>query len=79
MRRVCRSVTEPKDAVQQGVTGHCGEDLKQAAVECLKLDGRKCREFALCYSRKNAAEEFLRNMVPARESPEGGTDSAVAA
>ena len=72
-------VTGPVDVVQQAVTGFCDEDLKKAAVECLKLDGRKCREFALRYSWKNAAEEFLQNMVPARGSPEGATDTAVAA
>ncbi|HLW74156.1 MAG TPA: glycosyltransferase family 1 protein, partial [Gammaproteobacteria bacterium] len=72
-------VTGPVDVVQQGVTGFCDEDLKKAAVDCLKLDGKNCREFSLRFSWKNAAEEFLRNMVPARGSPESATDTAVAA
>ena len=72
-------VTGPVDVVQQGVTGYCDEDLKKAAVECLKLDGKKCRAYAEKFSWKAAAEEFLRNMVLARPTPESATDTAIAA
>ena len=68
-------VTGPKDVVLQGVTGYCDENLRQAALACLELDGDKCREYALRYSWKNAAEEFLRNMVPARRAPDKAEDA----
>ena len=71
-------VTGPVDVVTQGVTGFCDEDLKKAAVDCLKLDGKKCRAYAEKFSWKAAAEEFLRNMVPAREASEPQGDRAVA-
>jgi len=63
-------VTGPKDVVQQGITGFCDEDLESAAIACLELDGRKCRAYAEKFSWRAAAEEFLRNMVPAREAAE---------
>jgi glycosyltransferase involved in cell wall biosynthesis len=70
-------VTGPKDVVQQGITGFCDEDLQKAALACLELDGKKCREYALRFSWKAAAEEFLRNMVPARSAPQGDVDRLV--
>ena len=72
-------VTGPKDVVIQGVTGYCDENLRQAALACLELDGGKCREYALRYSWKNAAEEFLRNMVPARHAPDKAEDALASA
>ncbi|HET7177023.1 MAG TPA: glycosyltransferase family 1 protein [Gammaproteobacteria bacterium] len=71
-------VTGPKDVVQQGVTGYCDENLRHAALESLKLDGAKCREFALRFSWRNAAEEFLQNMVPARQTPEKAANALAA-
>jgi len=70
-------VTGPVDVVQQGQTGFCDDDLQKAALACLELDGKKCRDYALRFSWKAAAEEFLRNMVPARSAPEGNTDRLV--
>jgi len=72
-------VTGPKDVVVQGVTGFCDENLRRAALACLELDGVKCREFALRFSWRNAAEEFLQNMVPARGSGKAGDKLAAAA
>jgi len=71
-------VTGPVDVVQQGVTGFCDEDLKKAAVACLELDGKKCRTYAEKFSWKAAAEEFLRNMVPVRESSQTQSERLVA-
>ncbi|HEY1991524.1 MAG TPA: glycosyltransferase family 1 protein [Gammaproteobacteria bacterium] len=71
-------VTGPVDVVTQGVTGFCDEDLHQAAVACLKLDGKDCRAYAEKFSWKAAAEEFLRNMVPARDASEPQGERAVA-
>ena len=71
-------VTGPKDVVTQGVTGFCDEDLGSAAIACLKLDGKDCRAYAEKFSWKAAAEEFLRNMVPAREASEPQGERAAA-
>jgi glycosyltransferase involved in cell wall biosynthesis len=71
-------VTGPKDVVQQGITGFCDEDLESAAIACLELDGKKCRAYAEKFSWKAAAEEFLRNMVPAREASEPQGERAAA-
>ena len=73
------NVTKAKDGVTQGVTGFCDEDLTKAAVACLELDGKKCRAYAEKFSWKAAAEEFLRNMVLARQSTQGETDTLVRA
>jgi glycosyltransferase involved in cell wall biosynthesis len=61
-------VTGPKDVIQNGVTGYVNEDLKQAAIDCLKLKGDAPREYALRYSWKAAAEQFAGYMVPALRS-----------
>ncbi|HEX4300194.1 MAG TPA: glycosyltransferase family 1 protein [Gammaproteobacteria bacterium] len=71
-------VTGPVDVVTQGVTGFCNEDLETAAIACLELDGKKCRAYAEKFSWKGAAEEFLRNMVPAREASEPQGERAAA-
>jgi glycosyltransferase involved in cell wall biosynthesis len=71
-------VTGPVDVVTQGVTGFCDEDLETAAIACLELDGKKCRAYAEKFSWKAAAEEFLRNMVPAREASEPQGERAAA-
>jgi len=71
-------VTGPVDVVTQGVTGFCNEDLETAAIACLELDGKKCRAYAERFSWKAAAEEFLRNMVPAREASEPHGERAAA-
>lgn len=71
-------VTGPKDVVQQGVTGYCDDNLRHAALESLKLDGIKCREYALRFSWRNAAEEFLHNMVPVRLIAENASDALAA-
>lgn len=71
-------VTGPVDVVTQGVTGFCNEDLEAAAIACLELDGKKCHAYAEKFSWKSAAEEFLRNMVPAREASEPQGERAAA-
>src|SRR5262249_26314525 len=59
-------VTGPVDVVQQGVTGYCDEDLRKAALASQGLDGDKCRDYALRYSWRQIAEDFLALMVPAK-------------
>jgi hypothetical protein len=45
----------------------------KAALACRGLDGKQCRDYAVKFSWKSVAEEFLRNMVPARQSPQAQT------
>ena len=52
---------------------YCNEDLKQAAIDCLKLKGEACREYALKYSWKAAAQQFADYMVPAQRRKESET------
>ena len=59
-------VTGPVDVVQQGVTGFCDENLHKAALACQGLDGNACRDYALRYSWRQIAEDFLSLMVPAK-------------
>jgi glycosyltransferase involved in cell wall biosynthesis len=59
-------VTGPKDVLKSGVTGVLREDLRQAAMEALKIDGRRCREQALDYTWEAATQAFLNHLVAAR-------------
>ncbi len=56
------NVMGPKDILSHGVDGFLDEDLAKAAIECLKLDKRVCREKALLFSWENSAETFLKNL-----------------
>jgi len=53
----------PLDVVRHGETGCLHEDLGIAVREALKLDGRRCREYALTQSWPAAAEQFASNLV----------------
>jgi hypothetical protein len=40
------------------------EAMQQACLECLKLDRKDVRAFALTYSWRASTEEFIRNLEP---------------
>lgn len=42
--------------------GALSEDLKSAAIRCLSLDPRACREFALTFSWESCTQQFLANL-----------------
>jgi glycosyltransferase involved in cell wall biosynthesis len=69
-------VTGPIDVVQQGITGYCDENLREAAMNALKLDGRACREYALRYSWRQVASQFLSYMAPLRQPAQAELASA---
>lgn len=52
-------VTGPMDVVRNNVTGCLNHDLRQAALDALKLDRSKCREQALEYTWEKASQIFL--------------------
>jgi glycosyltransferase involved in cell wall biosynthesis len=71
-------VMGPRDIIQNGVDGVLGEDLGKAALACLSLDRRKCREKALQHSWEASAAAFKRNLVCAWSAQERACDSSVA-
>lgn len=58
-------VQGPKDILIENKTGCVRNELNQAVANALKLDRRDCREYALNYSWKACAGQFLDNLVPA--------------
>lgn len=63
------NVTGPRDIITNGVDGVISDDLRNAALACLKLDRKKCREKALQYSRKKSVDAFIANLVPINGTP----------
>lgn len=57
-------VQGPRNIVTHGETGFLDEDLGQAAMDALTLDGRACRHFALKHSWRAATLEFLGHLTP---------------
>ena len=56
-------VTGPRDVVLHGKVGHLGEDLRQAALEALRMDRAACRDYALGFSWETCARQFLSNIA----------------
>ncbi|MFZ5592800.1 MAG: glycosyltransferase family 4 protein [Pseudomonadota bacterium] len=52
-------VTGPRDVVIHGETGILDDDLARAAQAALRLDGQRCREYALQCSWERASQRFL--------------------
>ena len=59
-------VTGPVDLLTPGVTGVLSENLREAALDALKLDKSAVRSKALEYSWENAARLFLANIETAQ-------------
>jgi glycosyltransferase involved in cell wall biosynthesis len=57
-------VPGPKDVIGNSPAGVLSEDLGQAAIQCLKISPRVCREYALQFSWKTCAEAFVRHLEP---------------
>lgn len=55
-------VTGPKDIIESDDLGALDDDLRTAALQALKLDGARCREFALTKSWRKCAEQFYQNL-----------------
>ncbi|MCI4643818.1 MAG: glycosyltransferase, partial [Hyphomonadaceae bacterium] len=59
--------TGPRDVIPGSGAGEIAKDLDslaEAAVDCLKLDRARCREYAEGYSWRACAEAFLENLQP---------------
>ena len=62
-------VTGPLDVIGDSAAGVLDDDLAaaaRAALDCLALSREKCREYALRFSWRATAQQFLDNLVPAR-------------
>lgn len=60
-------VRGPADIVQQGVTGYLDNNLREAALHALNINGHDCRNYAMKYSWENSIQHFIRNLVSARQ------------
>lgn len=55
-------VMGPRDIVTEGKDGYLNDDLAQAAIACLGLSPKDCREKALRYSWERSADALIRNL-----------------
>ncbi|MEN8259670.1 MAG: glycosyltransferase family 1 protein [Pseudomonadota bacterium] len=56
--------TGPRDIIGNAPVGVLAGDLKQAALNALKLDPTDCRRHALSYSWEQSARQFVGNLTP---------------
>jgi len=56
-------VTGPKFLVKNGINGYVSDDLKEAALEALKIHPRTCRKTAEPYSWDACTQQFLNNLA----------------
>ena len=54
----------PQDVIGPAPVGVLDDDLRRAALEALSIPRESCRAFAMQFSWRRSAEEFLANLVP---------------
>lgn len=59
-------VQGPLDVIENGVTGCLGDDLREAALEALKLNPERCREAAMKFTWEACTRQFLGHLETAR-------------
>lgn len=57
-------VPGPADVIGRAPVGVLDHDLRRAALRALTIPRAACREFALRFSWRRSAEEFLGNLIP---------------
>jgi glycosyltransferase involved in cell wall biosynthesis len=67
-------VTGPRDVVLHGKVGHLSDDLREAALQALRMDRAACRDYAVGFSWETCARQFLRNIASVREQPQPAHD-----
>jgi glycosyltransferase involved in cell wall biosynthesis len=58
----------PIDVIGKAPIGVLDQDLRRAALRALAIPRNLCREFALRFSWRRSAEEFLGNLMPIRRA-----------
>jgi glycosyltransferase involved in cell wall biosynthesis len=58
-------VAGPLDVIGDAPVGRLDHDLRRAALGCLGISRAACREYALGFSWRASAQQFLDNLVPA--------------
>jgi glycosyltransferase involved in cell wall biosynthesis len=64
-------VTGPIDVITSTEVGCLDEDLRAAALTALALSPAKCREYALQFSWRASAEQFVGNLRPCQTASGG--------
>ena len=59
-------VTGPLDVIGNAPVGRLDADLRRAALDCLAISREACRAYALTFSWRSTARQFLGNLVPVR-------------
>lgn len=52
-------VIGPRDIIDNGLNGYLGDNLKENALKCLRVDRQNCRKKAMAYTWPAAAASFL--------------------
>ncbi|WP_114087721.1 glycosyltransferase family 1 protein [Thalassospira profundimaris] len=70
-------VQGPADIVRDTKAGAINDDLRQAALDALKLDRNDARALAEHYSWHNSAQQFLHNLAPFSGGYDGETATRI--
>ncbi len=54
----------PRDVIGSAPVGALDEDLRSAALKALAIPRERCRAYAMQFSWRRSAEQFLENLVP---------------
>ena len=57
-------VAGPLDVIGDAPVGRLDHDLRRAALGCLGISGAACRDYALRFTWRASAQQFLDNLVP---------------
>lgn len=71
-------VMGPRDVIGDSGTGVLSDDLRQAALDALRIPGDRCRRRALEFSWASSARQFLENAVSAQVAHTADRAPAVA-
>jgi len=55
-------VEGPRSLITNGLNGWMHEDLKQAVLNCLDIDGAQCRSFAMRFTWEACTDQFVSNL-----------------
>jgi glycosyltransferase involved in cell wall biosynthesis len=58
-------VAGPLDVIGDASVGRLGHDLRRAALECLELSPDACRDYAMGFTWRASAQQFMANLVHA--------------